>query len=587
MNIVEFVKLTMAAAYGVFPYAVIFMGLSILLFRNRSLFYRIFASAVGGLTLLSLAATMISNRGFDIFLRFHMILFFLGLPAAVWLIRREKRETSLAELITPPVIPIVILLLALATRIAPLLMTPDFLGGDDARFHNLLSQKVLVERRISITWEPFAPVRVLYPQGSHVLTAMLSHISGVPVHAVLGFLVIVAGTLTVGIIYLMAKEIFLSPVNGAWAAACYAFLPLWGSLDYLRWGGLPNALGMLFLCFVLLILIRNMRSDWRLPGIAAAICIAAIAHVHHYTLLVTGIALLSGLLAAKDAGLKRIILVASLLAVVFCLPDFGIKLLRMSSGVKATSIAVFREEPITLLRAIMDMNILFVAVFVAVMLSARKEMWSEPATLMFAWFAGLFAAFVSLEYVYRGLTLAMSGGKDCYTCLTPSRMATDAVYPMAILCGFMPSTLLWQKYRRPVMMAFCIFAAMTCIASVANQAGRGSCPATRDMAAWIKKNSPENAFIVGNVPHLEYLAWRETSAPPLPASEERNSRRMAWKTRMQSVDEWMLWAMESRRKIYFIFKQGEKLPNQLKPVYHNAEFIVADKRYIDVRKYVK
>ena len=50
--------------------------------------------------------------------------------------------------------------------------------------------------------------------------------------------------------------------------------------------------------------------------------------------------------------------------------------------------------------------------------------WSPFHLLMLAWFAGLLIAFVCLEYLYRGATLLLSHGRDCYTGLTPSRLAS-------------------------------------------------------------------------------------------------------------------------------------------------------------------
>ncbi|MBA4387880.1 MAG: hypothetical protein C0404_07855 [Verrucomicrobia bacterium] len=581
MNITTFLMLGLAFAYAVMPYAVLLMLPGITLFRNRSIYYRLFASVAGGTALLCLSSTIISHYGFDLYMKAHFFIFLAGLAALLFMMVRFLRRRP-AEPILPPLIPCAIVLVSLAVRLAPVLLTPDSLGGDDARFHNILAQKILLTRSYITDWEPFANIPISYPIGAHVVTAFLAHTAQVPVHNVFNFLIVLAGVLTTGIIYLAAREIFHSPAQAGFSAACYALLPFWGSLDYVRWGGLPNAMAMLFLCFIVLVLIRNMHGEWQAPALVAAICVAAIAQVHHYTLMIAAIMFVFSFVFCQEKGLRRLLLVSGLAGAILCVPLFGIKAAKMLSTLGDSSIVAFREHPITVLGAAFEMNPGFVVLFVLALVAARKEAWPAGGILALAWFVGLFLSFVLLEYVYRVATLVLSSGTDSYTCLTPSRMATDMVYPMAILCGFLPATALWYQYRKLIVAAFVLFALISSMSGIKRYSGVGSDPGLQSVAAWFREKTPENTMIVGSIPHLEYATWRETTNPPLPASESRKNKRVTWKTSITNANDWLIWGMEHRRPVYFVFKRSDNVPRSLRIEFYNSRYIVAGKRIITV-----
>jgi hypothetical protein len=371
-------------------------------------------------------------------------------------------------------------------------------------------------------------------------------------------------------------RVFDNRVSALWAAACYAFLPLWGSLDYYRWGGLPNATGMLFLCFVVLITTENYGAasmQRQMAILGAILCVVAIEMTHHYTLLVAFLFLTSGVAFAADTQLRRTLRTTAGMSLLFCMPLFFAPRLSTIMSPALISVSTFREQPITLLDCIWNLNPIFVVLFVFAVLSTRRIAWNSLQLLTLSWFAGLLTSFVLLEYVYRGATLLLTRFQDCYTGLTPSRLATDLAYPMSILCGFIPLLPVYQA-RRPLAATLFILAILTTSAITWNEQRRvGVYPEFEEAAQWLRDNTPPDSMVVGNFPHLEYLSWRENSNPPLPASEPRNSPSVMWK-KTQSYNEWVLWGAMTKRPLYYLFAPDDSTPPFLQTVFANERIVI-------------
>jgi hypothetical protein len=78
------------------------------------------------------------------------------------------------------------------------------------------------------------------------------------------------------------------------ALAAYGLLGNWGSLDYTRWGGLPNVLGFALLLVFLLIFFAPGFGTYRI--LAGGVVLGSIPLAHNH------VALTAGLLPAAYAG---------------------------------------------------------------------------------------------------------------------------------------------------------------------------------------------------------------------------------------------------------------------------------------------
>jgi hypothetical protein len=390
-------------------------------------------------------------------------------------------------------------------------------------------------------------------------------------------LLLVAG-LSAALVYLVALAAFGSRDSAVWAGAGYAFLPLWGSLDYLRWGGLPNALGMNLLCLAVFLLLSTYSAPERRVRttaiLSAAICFPALLLVHHYSALVACLVFAAGLLACATAPLRRHLLFAAGAAAVLSAPLVVSHYLTFAGGLDRTSVLVFREPLLPLWTCIRGMNPLFVAAVVVSLWLARRCAWNAQQVFVLAWMTALLAAFVLLEYVYRAGALLATAGQDCFTALTPSRMATDMVYPMSILLGFIPRGPSWPRYHPLWNAGLWALSGLTAVMIWSMQRDIGVHPDLRDAGAWLRNNTPADTMLVGRFPHVEYLTWRETTVPCLPASEERLANAVTWKRQFQYFDDWIDWSRRSGRPVTFLRTPGAAVPPYVRPVFRNRSVAV-------------
>jgi len=567
MHALTIAKVAVSLGYAVLPYLVIHLAIAD---RDhpRSVAGRLVLGTVVGLGGVVAAATLTSAVSFPAYLRLHAAAGVAGIACLVWSWTRSSRRwsTPLARRVDLTVLAIVVV--AAGVRAAPLLLGGETLGGNDARFHNVLSQKILVEGKLGETWSPIASVPVVYTRGVHVLCAFIAAVSGVSVHEAFNALFPLIGALNVAVVYGIGVALFDSRGAGRLSAAAYAFLPAWGSLDYFRWGGLPNAVGMLLLCAVVWILVlqartapdggllRQLGTRWAWVG---AFLVAATALVHHHSFLVTAIVLCFGVSFAASPGMRAVTLAVgaggAILASPVLLTSYAAHLGRAGT----TSVFQFREPSLTLWDCFVALNPVFVILFAGALATVRRVGWDARRILVLSWFAALLSTFVFFEYVYRAASLLLTAGRDMFTGFTPSRMATDLAYPMAVLCGAAALSDTWRRRRRGATAILVLACAATCTYAIVHQRGIGVYPTIRDAGRWIRENTPPDSLVVGQLPHLEYSAWRECSHPALPASEPRNDPSLAWKRNMRGPAAWREWSLETGREVYFV------VPNRVPP----------------------
>ena len=284
-NAFQLVMSLAGIAYAILPFALsVWLLAGLWNACDRSRYRNMFISAVAGAGCFCLAGTAISAWNFDLFIAAHALLLALSLSAAI-IINRKRR------LVLPSLRPAAAMAAVVAgsgvVRALPFLIGEPSLGGGDARFHLILVEKIIRDRCLAASWLPFAQAAVSYPQGSHVLVAFVADVFRLPPHWVFNTAIAFFGAMTTGMIGVLAASSFGSRTSGLWAAASYAFLALQGGLDYHRWGGLPNCLGMLFV----LLSVHLVLFGRPLPGARAMLAEFAASLLLVCALMVTPIAL--------------------------------------------------------------------------------------------------------------------------------------------------------------------------------------------------------------------------------------------------------------------------------------------------------
>src|SRR5688572_21143860 len=222
--------------------------------------------------------------------------FSLTLFAAAWLCAAAAAAWRLLR--RPPRIRLdgTLALLALgaaAIRFAPVLVQ-DFPQGWDPYFH-LLVVRLIEQRGAQVfTLSPFEEIPINYPIGTHLLVALIAKCTGASRYGVFQAVLALFGVLSCLQVYAWVSA---ASGNRRWALhamAAYAFLALVGSLDYYRWGGVPNLLGMYLLAGCLTLVAQRDAGErrwWALPPMYLAIALCS----HH--VLMAAAAALAALLA--------------------------------------------------------------------------------------------------------------------------------------------------------------------------------------------------------------------------------------------------------------------------------------------------
>jgi len=578
MTPLTFIHLLGALIYAMAPYAL----LAIVLSPRQSADEKTGSWIMylpGSLAACCLFGTSVSFRSFDMYRWTHAAI--LVATSAPFILRCRRQPHLLRAVFAPASLPwplAVVLTLTFASRVIPWLFAPESLGEGDARFHNILGFKILLDRVIPSTWEPFAPIPVMYPRGSHFLAAFLADLAGCPIHVAFDFLIVILAVFTAAAIHRLGWLLFNNRQSAVLAAASYSFLTVWGSLDYYRWGGIPNALGMLLLLFMVALVIEaaELGDLWRrrIRILMAAATLVAILLIHHYTWLVAVLCLCAGLITATDRPWRRTLTATISIGAAFCLPFFLYHYLPFARTAGSSDTFSFREPILYIWSCASNIGVCLVALFLLAWWLARHREWSAGQLFMLASSLAMFAAFVFLEYVYRGITLWVTSGKDCFTALTPSRMLTDMVYPMAVLTGFIPLSSFWRPRAALGWLVITAAGLATCLPVWREQSRMGVSPQTVEAGRWLREHTPANAMLVGRLPHVEYLAWRETATPPLPASEQRRSPYVLWKEESRAVGDWLAWQTTSGRPVYFLCAPQTPSSPPMRKLFENSEVAI-------------
>ena len=451
--------------------------------------------------------------------------------------------------------------------------------GWDPAFHSILAQKILNSHTLSRDWLPFEKIALHYSQGSHVLIAILSAWSGQGVHQTFQVLHLVIQVMAAIFVYLLAESIFLEWRAALLAMMIYALLGNWGTFfSYYQWGGLPTELGSLF--FLALVYL-SMTGKGRIGVVLGVIFLGSILLVHHLSFLISAAIVGFYLLVhvkhwREDPVSIRFLKISVVTLVTFSFSFFSH--LSMLGRVEGTDALQFYEEPmITALDMPMKLGyVIFFSGIAGLILSFRRIKGTEQRFLL-CWVTALFLCFCSLDYVYRFLAVLFLG-KDV-TAFTPSRFLTVMSYPLAIYSGYFFHNLIryltvyLEHFSLPRMRLRDAMLAVTLIAVfVSGIHGAKSITGNRaftsehmKIAAFVRENTPENAFIIYRVSGLPrdwlpYLAWRATVYTPIPASEDRSKviQEKPWMFKQSSVDPRALkpWILERGLCGYVLYNDG-------------------------------
>lgn len=412
--------------------------------------------------------------------------------------------------------------------------------GIDCVHHTVFTQKILLTNALAKDWLPFDTIPVNYPQGVHVILAMIATIlrCSVPrAEQIFQIALVVPSALLVAGI---ATRFFQSTVAGWHAALAYTLLGGAGTFfDLWEWAGYPTMAGFLFL--LALIWYAQLPTARLIDHCAAVFIWAAFALAHHMTLaiaifLIPGWALLW--VVTRSPSQKRFLLrylLTGIAAVPIAFAIFPAYFMPKNTG----DTFHLTSDPMTVWYTIVPR--LGIPLFLAILgvhyakrVQKDKNMMSGVMLLVLQ-FCSSFLCFIITEYIVRWVTIRFYGEE--FTWFAPVHFLAACSLPLCILSG--GGMLLLQKRFTNRRRALYFLTATVCVIGVVRFLIQfPPQPQYRDaieLASEIRKTTPENAFLLydsKNLPEpiwVPVLAWRSCLVPPIPASEDRtNMRRIYW-----------------------------------------------------------
>ncbi|HUB26377.1 MAG TPA: hypothetical protein VL992_13195 [Tepidisphaeraceae bacterium] len=409
---------------------------------------------------------------------------------------------------------ILVLLIVAASRYA-IALPQELPDGWDPSFHCLLARKIQIAHHAISDWTPFESVALNYPTGSHTLVAVLSTITGLPVHTIFKDLIPFLGIWMTGQVFLLARRSGLAESAALFAALAYGLWSDFGSINYYGWGGLPNEIGMLFFL--------SMLTAW-LESRTAVMSIqwAALILSHHHVML-TSAAIAAVTLAWPGKIDRRRIVVAGVSAAIidtFFLVPYAAKISTLAS----THVLHSGENRLDLFGYVLpSMGLAFLIVSAAGIVIAIRQRRSIP-THPIAMIAVL--TLTALYFICEYLVPLFTGS----TILTPSRFPTDMACFLALFAGC-AAEIVQQKLRLPtaIVIVLTLLIALTLLPTWRSEwKGQGEMPDYLAACQWINQNTPPATYVISDasinsidnqLSWIPYLTWRRGAYTPLPDSE--------------------------------------------------------------------
>lgn len=438
---------------------------------------------------------------------------------AIWLRRRPRSVLFARPSGATSILTIVLAIVALSRF--GVTLGDELPPGWDPSFHLILAKKLALSGRMIFDWEPFENISLNYPLGSHVLVAITAAIAHIPLHTAFKLLIPAFGILTTALVFLFGSRVTGRDEVGAFSALAYGMWGVSGSIDYYRWGGLPNEIAMAF--FMAVLVLVTASPVVRPRGALASLLLVSMALTHHHVMLVAGFSLLAlagfHLVAGRRERAVRDVLMplagAGILGSFYLVP-YALK----AATVGSTGVLTFFEPLFTPARIVASLGIVFAfAVVLGAILQLRRRGTGLEIGTLHTLTASLLLLFVIFEYGYRLVTWARTG--TGYVAFTPSRFLTDLVYMLAVYAGL---AIVWAKDRFKLSQATavgaCLALSLTTIPAWKARDGGGGDPVPLFRAfQWIEKNTPPETLVLNNHPWAVYGTWRRCATTPIPVSE--------------------------------------------------------------------
>jgi hypothetical protein len=489
-----------------------------LLFPEQTIFERCIWGSVCGLAIAVYVAFVLAYWRLSIF---WMVWAALSLAVIALTARQHLRTpTSLQRLGVTRLALIVLALLAISRFFLTVIHT--WPPGWDPSFHLILARKVAMANGMIYDWTPFENVPLNYPLGSHFLLVAMSSLTGLPPHRVFQMLIPLIGIITTAEVYLLCLRFRLDEEVAAFSALAYGFWAAYGSLDYYRTGGLPNALAMTFLLAIIALLATPALTPKHVSLIAlffAAICLA-----HHHVMITSGIVLAVLFVYFSFSNQKRaavailIGVAGAMLLGAFYLVPYLLK----AASLGNTDVFRFQESftPRSLFRDLGPAYVLFSAAGLLLAWRARKQ--SQGLRWLFVICGTLVTLFILSGPIYRQLALRFTG--QDFVAFTPSRFLMDMACFMSIFAGYAASQL---RQRFGVSLAIAtalgIFLTLSTYRTWQQMIHEGGVPVGSWGAYhWISENTPPDTIVLNTNSYASLVSWRRALYSPLPISEPRH-----------------------------------------------------------------
>lgn len=437
--------------------------------------------------------------------------------AAVWRARREFRtpwrmgadQTGIA------------VLLCGAAAMLWIVLGYDVPAGWDPACHALLAEKIARSGSLSRDWLPFEALSMHYPQAFHCPVALLSRLTGVPVHEVMQALHAAAQIPALILVWRIAGRIFGRNAAAA-AALLYAFGTHTGNFYYYyRLGMFPTELAGLFF---LLLIHESLTSRRRSVGILAG---CGIVWVHFLTLAIAAWVIVCFASSSfRKRGHAMLKFMAGSLGAALCVsaPYWLYMLFGQIDSGSSESIRFSEEAAFDWYRVPDEIGPVVLILSIAGFAMLFRRCRREPVRFAVVWPAALLGIFLVMEYGFRYLVARPFFGED-FTIFIPSRFLAVSGYGLSILggCAF-------ARMLRKLPNLGRIAAVLLMLGSVHDYLYlarlRVVSPDLRNLAAALREKTPPNAYCVlpaGTCDYqwLAYFAWRPTPGLPLPSSENR------------------------------------------------------------------
>jgi hypothetical protein len=391
--------------------------------------------------------------------------------------------------------------------------------GWDPSFHLLLAKKIALSDYIIRDWQPFENAALNYPIGSHLLIALFAGFSGLPLPRVFQLLMVTFNLLSALAIYALASEYFASEMVGLYAAIAYSLWAFTGSTDYLRWGGLPNQLGMLLGLGIFSLVMRV--DERRKRTMLMAMLFAAVCLTHHHVMLTMGLVLtaLMGFFWATADPEKRyrtifLALVMGSVAAAFFLIPYTLK----APSLSQTKVLHMKDRwPV--LGPVLVGFAFTGAVLDYLRKAARLHVFHFVAAILLLLYALFAWVFYFYQYEMKGV------GSVAFT---PSRFITDLVYFLSIFAGYAFYRI--QEYlgwRPPIMIAIALSLGYVNYPLWEQVFLPNDDPGRFAAYDWIQSHTPANSIVLTDDSWACYATWRRTLRTPMPVSEPRVSPRIS------------------------------------------------------------